>query len=493
MAIVLFCEKCGKRYDLDLALAGKRVRCKQCEFVMRVQDEAPPHVVRQATFDEDDEGPLPTRHSARSRRSPQGGKLPFLVKAGLGLIGTLVLLATLGVSALMVAAGHPEHVGMPLALLAFFASAGLASVSFLKLVFMAEEASPMGGTAAFLNPFYLLTFITQNWKHTRRLTYLHLAGLAGLVLCIVFVPPYLEAHKGLGSGGMHAGPNRGAFVNLIVTGTSSDEARALIGEALKDLVDPGGSSGFEARSSGDQTEYTLWPVRDPAAFSNRITFGKVTRVNGRRIEVTAGADAIANLAREEEDRRADVSNLKTASTPATATADRPTELPPPADADPLTRELFALNAHDNGKKKEAVQRLARMIPADNRRDEVQAALRPFLEHEDGFLVDEVINAMAAWRTEETVPALISKTTDSRFGVRWHAIETLGKLGDPRAAAAIADRLKEDGIKSEPALRALGPAAEPTLIPLLHNSDPDIRRKTCEILRDIGGTDTLIFM
>ena len=88
-----------------------------------------------------------------------------------------------------------------------------------------------------------------------------------------------------------------------------------------------------------------------------------------------------------------------------------------------------------------------MTPADDRRDEVQAALQPLLNDEDGFFVNDVITVMAAWCSAETVPALIPRTTDSRFGVRWHAIETLGKLKDPRAAEAIAGRLKEDGIKS----------------------------------------------
>src|SRR4051812_27764558 len=36
MAITFFCQKCGKRFDLDERMVGRRARCKQCqhEFVI---------------------------------------------------------------------------------------------------------------------------------------------------------------------------------------------------------------------------------------------------------------------------------------------------------------------------------------------------------------------------------------------------------------------------------------------------------------------------
>src|SRR4051812_4750887 len=31
MALTVFCQKCGKRFDLDERMAGRRARCKQCQ------------------------------------------------------------------------------------------------------------------------------------------------------------------------------------------------------------------------------------------------------------------------------------------------------------------------------------------------------------------------------------------------------------------------------------------------------------------------------
>ena len=101
--------------------------------------------------------------------------------------------------------------------------------------------------------------------------------------------------------------------------------------------------------------------------------------------------------------------------------------------------------------------------------------------------------MAKWATPETVPALIPKVRDSRFGVRWEVIKLLGELGDARAAGAIAERLKQDDIAAEPALRKLAAAAEPALIEVLKGPDPDLRLRACRLLRVVGGEDTLTFM
>jgi HEAT repeat protein len=78
-------------------------------------------------------------------------------------------------------------------------------------------------------------------------------------------------------------------------------------------------------------------------------------------------------------------------------------------------------------------------------------------------------------------------------VRWEVIKILGELGDARAAGPIAERLKEDDIVADPALRRLGPAAEPALIELLKSPEAILRMKACRILRVVGGKDTLEFM
>ena len=36
MAISFACHQCGRRYQVDEGLAGKRVKCKECEAVLSV-------------------------------------------------------------------------------------------------------------------------------------------------------------------------------------------------------------------------------------------------------------------------------------------------------------------------------------------------------------------------------------------------------------------------------------------------------------------------
>lgn len=91
---------------------------------------------------------------------------------------------------------------------------------------------------------------------------------------------------------------------------------------------------------------------------------------------------------------------------------------------------------------------------------------------------------------EVVPAIINRTTDNRFGVRHEAIKALGKIKDPRGVEPIVQRLKEDGFQAKDALKEMGAIAEPALIERLTNPDPDIRRNVCDLLKDIGGKDTL---
>jgi hypothetical protein len=161
----------------------------------------------------------------------------------------------------------------------------------------------------------------------------------------------------------------------------------------------------------------------------------------------------------------------------------------PADADPIPKSLIQLNSADLGKKKQAIERLQRSTP-DGRVDQVIQALLPLLGDDDGFLVSEVIKTLAVWRAPEAVPALIERTRDNRGFVRSEAIRALGKYPELRTAEAIVAQLKEERFAAESALKEMGPVAEPAVIPALKSPDPDLRRLSCEILRQIGGQETL---
>jgi HEAT repeat protein len=73
-------------------------------------------------------------------------------------------------------------------------------------------------------------------------------------------------------------------------------------------------------------------------------------------------------------------------------------------------------------------------------------------------------------------------------IRRKAMEILGKLGDPRAAAPIAQRLKDPSDRSTAsrALKALGSAAEDATIALLADPDAGVFDEACQVLGQIGG-------
>ncbi len=161
-------------------------------------------------------------------------------------------------------------------------------------------------------------------------------------------------------------------------------------------------------------------------------------------------------------------------------------------ADTVTRSLIELKSSETHKKKQALDRLQRATP-DGRVDQVVQAISPLLEDDDQFLVVDAVKSLAVWRSPEAIPALIGRTRDNRHFVRSEAIKALGKYQDLQAAEAIVAVFKEDGFAVEAALKEMGPVAEPAVIPLLRNPDADLRRKGCEVLKYIGGQETLKVM
>ena len=69
-------------------------------------------------------------------------------------------------------------------------------------------------------------------------------------------------------------------------------------------------------------------------------------------------------------------------------------------------------------------------------------------------------------------------------------QDLGKIQGCRASEPIAERLSEDGFEAEDALKAMGSVAEPTLIEKLKSPDTETRRRACNILKEVGGKETL---
>ncbi len=292
------------------------------------------------------------------------------------------------------------------------------------------------------------------------------------------------------------------LITVVVLKSPTGDAMKALEAKIQDLADAPVNGG-SMTSVGDRMTTRFGPVSDIKAFAARVNFAKVRGIRGRVIVLEARPDSIsteeiASYKQKQEEKQAIAQaappgfgggNAGAGGGRPNANRPRPAEPVIPADADPVTKSLLQLQGGDDFKKKEAVKRLERTFPTD-RREEVVRALLPLLDDDDGFFVSDVIKALGTWQTPEVVPALIARIDDNRGFVGSQAIKTLGKIKDPRALDALASALKEHQFEAEDALKAYGTAAEPALIPLLSNADPHMRRKALDILKEVGGMDTL---
>lgn len=101
MAIVMRCPGCDTRFEFDAELEGKKIRCKNCGDMFRVERPAKP--IRQKRRDDDEEDDRPRSRSDRDAddRDPPKKKLnPLFIVGGvvllLLLVGVVTVLLTRG-------------------------------------------------------------------------------------------------------------------------------------------------------------------------------------------------------------------------------------------------------------------------------------------------------------------------------------------------------------------------------------------------------------
>jgi hypothetical protein len=75
------------------------------------------------------------------------------------------------------------------------------------------------------------------------------------------------------------------MVTIEITGVPAEADRERIKESVKKWTD-GSSHMMTTMHSGDKLSIDLSPVTDVDAFSKKIDFGDVTKVDGRKITVT---------------------------------------------------------------------------------------------------------------------------------------------------------------------------------------------------------------
>jgi HEAT repeats len=463
MAIVFTCSGCGNRFSVDEMLAGKKIKCNDCAQVTAVpaaqvqRHSAPKHNppryddfvdepaaplkrAVQARSAESEADPPPPRRvgyrpasALRKSKNASASSLSVVIKIGLMLIGGLLAIGASGLLFVGITSGHAELIWFAIALLSTCVFGGIAAVCNLKLMFMGA-ASEYGGLPWY-TPFRSLIWVLSNLSDTGPLLLGNLAGIAGLVIVWALTIPYVKTMK-------------------------------------------------------DPKHVAAAPAKSGQAGAFQMT---IDGPDGRQIFVTATPATAAEIAEFNARNGPGPENPSQKTSDNAPEGDSASKVVSASKPDALRNALADLKSSVSAKPREAVAKLRRIRTVEDQCDAVRQALKPLLDDEDGFFVIDVARVMAKWLTPETVPTLIPKLSDSRNGVRWEVIKILGELGDARAARAIAERLKEDGIAADSALRRLGSAAEPALIELLKNPDPDFRRKACQILRLVGGKDTLAFM
>jgi hypothetical protein len=244
----------------------------------------------------------------------------------------------------------------------------------------------------------------------------------------------------------------GQVVNIEIFGTVDEIQRDQISRRVPELMDRGEYvTRFHTRDG--VLIARVAPVADVKAFAARIDFGKVTRISGRTIYVSATP------------------------VPAAGTA----------AASPLNRALAGLKSSDVDSRESALEQLAQMRPLRQRRNDVLRALAGPVTSADVRMKALAIEAVGVWGTHAEVPVLLKLLDTTDYYPRRAVIKALGRLKHPAAIEPIARRLCDELDSSEAveALVAFGPAAEQAALHVLAGDDSTARAGACKVLEKVG--------
>jgi len=161
----------------------------------------------------------------------------------------------------------------------------------------------------------------------------------------------------------------------------------------------------------------------------------------------------------------------------------------PSHPDFYKQNLADLTCWDPDRQAEAVERLVEAEPTQLRR-EIAKALEGMLTSDDIFLRRDVVKAFAIWAGEENVPRLIGLLGDKDRSVTETAMETLGRLKDPRAIEPLAGMLGDPFGKAVKSLIGIGPAVEQAMLKKLDDPDDDVCANACKVLAAVGSEECI---
>ncbi|WP_165229216.1 hypothetical protein [Aquisphaera insulae] len=120
---------------------------------------------------------------------------------------------------------------------------------------------------------------------------------------------------------------------LLVMGKVPDGASKVIMEKARPLTDSPTGVGMGWRTDNDRSELRISPVLSAEAFARSINFGKVRRVQGRRIELDVDPPSAEEIARSNQaERRPEAPPPQPTEGQARKDSEPPAAGPPPADS-----------------------------------------------------------------------------------------------------------------------------------------------------------------
>lgn len=137
--------------------------------------------------------------------------------------------------------------------------------------------------------------------------------------------------------------------------------------------------------------------------------------------------------------------------------------------------------------------LAKFAVLPERQSEVEAQLIYLLESKQYLTVRGALDALATWGTPNCVPAVIAQLKHSKFPVVQSAVKTLGTLRDEQAIAPLFETLQRNRLARHDAKGALikfGTTVEGSAIAMLFEKDVQVFHAACEILKNVGGEDSV---
>jgi hypothetical protein len=506
MTIAFRCENCGKSFEVDGALAGKKCKCKQCGHIFSIpvprqpssrprnlqtfgasedsrastasrpassrpapsspprpqpspapaydpyEDLGPPAI---PTVDlENDEEFLPPRpakpapeRKKRSKRRSSGFSIESIpgwvyLLLGLGFVVAITVACT-SRAGLLVVAGGSVLVGMI-----------MMAIGGIGLIVIAFTESVACGLLYLFVPFYCLYYVITRWADTKRFFLLSLGGWLMVIALGIFLPAVQAARNAADQARRRGQPGSPtAEAETIITGLidANNELGSLLATVNSapdaERIAPRYNQIRDQIDAFDRRMKELPPLN---AFENqRLGFQYNLRLNkssdlvtGHYNRLRAIPGVLAYLNQSRQEHTA-------------ASGANPSSVPFPApgftgpggngqsDVNLVDDALSELKEFDPPRRKRALGRLAHAPVNASRRVEVAEAITPMLQDPDGWTRGDAAKALAVWGGPESVPALIEAINDSEFAVRWAAIDALKVLKDPQAAGALATKVAEN--------------------------------------------------